>query len=244
MRRGVSELLLDLFFPPLCPLCGEVTAERDGEGALAAFCPSCRKTIPYVREPRCLRCSRGIPDETERFCNDCARREKSFLRGVSLLEYDDRMQDAVAKIKYHNQRALIPPYAALLAERLGGELRAMGAECLVPVPLHPSRLRKRGFNQAECLAEEIGERTGIPVRTDLLLRPKKTAALKALTPEERVRNLQKAFEAPVPERPVRSVILVDDIYTTGSTMEASAACLKRAGTEKVFFVTLCIVPGP
>ena len=126
--------------------------------------------------------------------------------------------------------------------RWGKTISEMEADCLVPVPLHPTRYRKRGFNQAELLARELGALSGIPVRTDILFREKKTEAQKELTPDQRIRNLQKAFRADPEKADVSSVILVDDIYTTGSTAEACTRALKEAGVGKVYTACLCIVP--
>ena len=133
--------------------------------------------------------------------------------------------------------------AALL--RLRDRLLSMEAECLVPVPIHPARMRKRGFNQAELLARKLGDGLGLPVRTDLLFRCRNTEPQKELGPQGRLKNLEKAFTAapaadgPVPER----VILVDDIYTTGSTIEACSRALGRAGVKKTYFFALCIGQG-
>lgn len=228
-----------LFFPRRCPLCGEMLEYGDSAG----ICRACRSSLPLVRPPRCLRCSRTVTDPAEAFCADCREKEKHFRYGLALFDYDDRMQRAVTQIKYHNQRSFADPLSAMMAEKLGDEIRAMGAECLVPVPVHPARRKKRGFNQAELLAEGLGRRIGIPVRTDLLFRGRNTEAQKALTTEERFRNLLGAFRAdPAAAAGVRSAILVDDIYTTGSTIEACATALQRAGVREVYFVSLCIVP--
>ena len=114
----------------------------------------------------------------------------------------------------------------------------------MPVPLHRSRRRIRGFNQAEELARELARETGIPLFTDVLLREKKTVAQKSLGADARIRNLAAAFRAEeglVRERKIRRVILVDDIYTTGSTLEACSQVLRAAGVEKVLCICLCIV---
>lgn len=152
------------------------------------------------------------------------------------------MQRAVTRIKYGNRREYVRPFAALLAERYGGELRALGADCIVPVPVHPSRLRIRGFNQAELLAVELSAHLGIPVRPEFLSRTRKTEAQKTLTPDERIRNLTSAFTADLQGETAGTVILADDIYTTGSTVEACSRALLAAGAKRVCFVSICIVP--
>ena len=117
------------------------------------------------------------------------------------------------------------------------------AEALIPIPLHPSRKRKRGFNQAELLAKAIAKRSGIPVDAKLLLRTKKTDAQKDLNDQERLANLRDAFSVQKNEIPYHNLILVDDIYTTGSTMDAAAKLLKEHGAQNVYFLCICVGMG-
>ena len=119
----------------------------------------------------------------------------------------------------------------------------MKAGALIPVPIHPKRLRTRGFNQAEVLARKLGEALSLPVCAGILERSRNTEPQKELRASERLRNLEKAFcvrgECELPH----SAILIDDIYTTGSTIEACARALKKAGMERVYFFALCIGQG-
>lgn len=148
-----------------------------------------------------------------------------------------------------------------MARRFEKNVRCWQAEVLIPVPIHPSRRRQRGFNQAEELAGRLSRSWDIPMDAHLLIRSKKTLPQRNLNPSERLKNLQEAFQissayqnrrsrqkkfllnslekSPVKPFP-RTVILVDDIYTTGSTIEACSRVLKAAGAEKVYFVVICI----
>ena len=119
----------------------------------------------------------------------------------------------------------------------------MNVDVIIPVPVHPSRRRKRGFNQAEVLAKIMGERLGIPVRTDLLTRTKKTLPQKELSAGERLKNLSGAFRAEVIPAEIRRILLVDDIYTTGSTIEACTRALKTSGAQAIYFVVICMAGG-
>ena len=130
----------------------------------------------------------------------------------------------MAAVKYHHKKEYLAPLGHLLALKFSEELRRFAADCLLPVPLHSARRRARGFNQAEELARELACETGLLLYTDVLLREKKTVAQKSLGADARIRNLASAFRAEeglVRERKIRRVILVDDIYTTGSTLEGS-----------------------
>ena len=111
------------------------------------------------------------------------------------------------------------------------------------MPLHPSRRRRRGFNQAEILARELGGLCGLPVRTDVLYRIRKTSPQKLLGRAERLRNLHGAFGVSADWKPCGNVLLIDDIYTTGATLERAAGILKKAGAQKVFFLTISIGQG-
>jgi len=222
-------------FPDRCPVCGEIP---DGEGAM--LCRACFEMLSFVEEPVCLTCGRTVADGAEEFCAECAAKPKSFERGYPLLWYDDTMRRIVSDIKYRNRRRYAIPFGRLMAARFFEAVRR--SDCLVPVPVHRSRLKKRGFNQAELLARIIQERTGVPVRTDLLFRVRKTEAQKALSPDERIRNLETAFSASRAAASAGRILLIDDIYTTGSTAEACTRVLKAAGAEHVSVMTLCAVP--
>ena len=228
---------MDSLFPRRCPVCGEIVSPPGWQ-----VCRGCFPKLPFVEPPVCMKCGKSLEDAAEAYCSDCASREKSFEYGVALLHYDDIMRRAVSQIKYNNRREYIRPFAKMFWMRWGRTIAEMEADCLVPVPLHKARYRKRGFNQAELLARELGALSGIPVRTDILFRERKTEAQKELTPDQRIRNLQKAFRADPEKTDVSSVILVDDIYTTGSTAEACTRALKEAGVRKVYTACLCIVP--
>lgn len=235
--KPVAIALADALFPRRCPVCGELPEEG------RRICKHCFCRLDFVKEPCCMICGRTVFNETVRLCAECEARPHSFERGCALLCYDDVMRKMVADIKYKNKRSYLEPMGALLCLRYGEQIRAMEADCLIPVPLHPRKFRSRGFNQAELLAREIGRHTAIPVCTDLLLRVRKTEAQKALGAEERIRNLEAAFAVKEREEMPRTAIIVDDIYTTGSTMETCARVLKGAGISRIFFLSLCIVPG-
>ena len=124
--------------------------------------------------------------------------------------------------------------------RLLEEFGDVHLNALVPVPVSAKRERKRGYNQAALLAQVIGRNTGIPVREDFLLRRTDTAAMKGMSAQQRRVNLKKAFTAPFDDVKSKTIMLVDDIYTTGTTVDACAAALKEAGAAAVYFITLAI----
>lgn len=144
------------------------------------------------------------------------------------------------RYKYKNRRIWGRTFAEKMAETCQEQIRRWRINEIIPVPLHRSRLRKRGFNQSEILASELAELCGLPVRTDVLYRIRMTEPQKKLGKEQRMRNLRGAFGVSREWIPCENVLLIDDIYTTGSTVERAAKVLKIAGAENVFFLTVSI----
>ena len=168
------------------------------------------------------------------------------------MSYDETAQEIMADIKYNAKPEYVRLLALLAAKRLGPWIRAVRPDLIVPVPIHPDRMKTRGYNQAELIARalsEILEHTAltkgvpmrIPVMTGILHRVRKTEAQKGLHAGERLLNLQNAFEVPgfLEEHP--RILLIDDIYTTGATLNSCAEALLRAGASDVY--GLCIAAG-
>ena len=144
----------------------------------------------------------------------------------------------MAQFKYNNKREYLDFYGTALAARYGRTIRRMQADALVPVPVHATRKKTRGFNQAEILARVIGKKLGIPVMPEMLVRNKKTLPQKDLSAAERLKNLSGAFAAGEIPEGIRSVILVDDIYTTGSTLYHMVQLLEAIGIKEVLTFSL------
>ena len=194
-----------------------------------------------------MHCGKPLRDEAEEYCPDCRKQTagggNSLDRGRSLWLHREPVSGAVYRFKYKNRRRFGKIFAQELADSYGGLIRRWAVDEIIPVPLHPSRLRKRGFNQAEILARELGERCGLPVRTDVLYRIRRTSPQKLLGRQERLQNLKGAFGVSADWTPCGNVLLIDDIYTTGATLERAARVLKKAGAQKVFFLTISIGQG-
>lgn len=230
--------VLDILFPRRCPVCGEVVEQEGG-----LICPSCFLKLSFIKSPTCKKCGKEIIDETMEFCEDCMAHRHAFEYGIGLVNYDETARKSMVKIKYENKREYLDFYGNAMAVRHGRAILDMHVDAIVPVPVHPSRKRRRGFNQAEILADIIGEKLGIPVETGLLFRTRKTLPQKELTAAERLKNLSGAFRAGKVPDGIKNVLLVDDIYTTGSTAEACARVLQRAGVEKIYVAVICMTGG-
>jgi ComF family protein len=230
--------LLGLLFPRRCPICHEIVEERGQRS-----CEICRTKLTYVREPSCRKCGKPLLSEEREYCQDCVRKKHTFRQGRAPLVYDALMRRSIAGFKYSGRREYAAFYAEEILKRCVREMLLWQAEALIPIPLHPSRRRKRGYNQAALLARELSKRCGIPTDEHLLYRVKKTKAQKELNDQERQTNLQHAFSVRKGEIPYQTVILVDDIYTTGSTIDAACAVLKENGVQTVYFLCICVGRG-
>lgn len=228
------EYILDLIFPRRCPVCDKIIGV-DG----AMVCPSCRDKLKVVKEPLCRKCGKELHDDTAEYCLDCRKRTHFFDEGAALYEYAS-VRDSIYRFKYMGRQEYKEFYGKEIVRHLGRKMRIWRADALVPVPIHKSRMQKRGYNQAQLLAEEIGKRTGIPVLSDYIVRIKKTAPQKALNPKDRQNNLKKAFKIGRNDVKLKTIIIVDDIYTTGSTIDEVAKQCRSMGIEKIYFVVLAM----
>lgn len=235
---NVVNIILDLLFPRRCPVCGQIVMPK---GAL--ICGACMKKLSWVRGPVCKCCGKEIISETMEYCPDCAARPRAFSHGMALLNYNEISAPSLAMIKYHNRREYLDFYAEAAYRRYAGNIARLSPSLIIPVPVHKSRLKKRGFNQAEEFGKRLSEHLKIPMSSEFLIRSKKTVPQKDLGPALRLKNLEQAFFCKKLPPGVKKVLLIDDIYTTGSTAEACARALKKAGAEQVYLLVIAIGSG-
>lgn len=232
------EIMLDLLLPRRCPFCGEIS-----EG----ICESCRRRITVIGHPYCYRCGRPLKKAEREFCEDCSTHKHFFRQGRSLYPYEKEAKDAVYALKYQNKREYLDYFAREMTENFQKELQIWNPEVVLPIPMHKKDFTKRGYNQAEILAAKFGRESGLTVCTDVLHKVRRTASQKEMDYRRRRKNLQGAFDVNTKylndngELPWKRVLLADDIYTTGSTLDEAAKVLMAHGVEAVFFMTICIV---
>ena len=190
-----------------------------------------------------MHCGKPLKRETQEYCADCSLSDHDVSQGKNIWLHQEPVSGALYRFKYKNRRSWGRIFAGELAEQYGGQIQRWQIDEIIPIPLHPSRLRKRGFNQSEILSRELSELTGIPVRREVLRRIKKTAPQKKLGLGERKTNLKGAFGVSKDWKPCKNVLLIDDIYTTGATLEHAAKVLKIAGAQNVYFLTVSIGQG-
>jgi ComF family protein len=223
---------LGLFYPEWCQLCGHERAIPQ-EGFV---CSSCQAKVRLIRPPFCHRC--GLPVEgdvsTLFECTNCRDAELGFRFARSAVVARDPVLEAIHRYKYHRALWFEPFLAALLIRQALPELERRDWDWLVPIPLHPTKQREREFNQAERLARRLSAATRIPVQARLVRRRLPTRTQTLLTREEREANVANAFEVPA-RRQLKGqrIVLIDDVFTTGSTTSACAWTLLRAGASDV-----------
>ena len=229
--------LLDWIFPVRCPVCDRIVMPK---GALC--CEECEGEFVCIKDPRCLQCGRQIQGDGEEYCGDCKATTHVYDAGYALYEYSG-VRLSIYRFKYGGKVEYVKFYGRDMERCLGSRLRGLCADALIPVPLHKLRQRRRGYNQAEVLADEISMFIGIPVLKDYVVRNVATPPLKEMAEKERQNNLKKAFKIVRDDVKLKVVIIVDDIYTTGTTIDALAGICKAAHVEKVYYVALSIGVG-
>ena len=229
--------LTDLFYPRRCPVCDRAVSPF---GSL--ICETCKNEFTYIKQPYCMKCGKELTEETAEYCGDCMRRRHFFDSGRALFSYKSAA-DSIYRFKYKGRQEYGAYYAVCMSKQLGRWIASCRPEALVPVPIHASKRRARGYNQADVLARELGRVMGIPVESDLIQRVRKTAPMKDLPLAERQNNLKRAFKICRNDVKLDTVIIVDDIYTTGSTIDAMSCELRRAGVKRIYFATLAIGNG-
>lgn len=223
-------------FPNRCPVCDNVMP-----GKHSLVCTECLKTLCLVTPPWCARCGKKLMSNQE-LCLDCKEREHQFVRGRAVFEYDS-IRKSLYRFKYGGRKEYAEFYADMAVRCLGEFIRAVSPDALVPVPLSRSRQRRRGYNQAAVIAKEMGKRMNIPVLPKFVLRKKNTAPLRGQNLYERQNNLKNAFIIRKNDVKLKTIIIIDDIYTTGSTIDEVAATLKEFGAEKIYFVVMACGVG-
>ena len=224
--RHLSRVLLDLVLPPRCVVCGRVETW---------LCEACAQQIPFSDRPMCSRC--GDAWEGSGICTRCRTSPLHLASIHSVFVYQDAIRDAIHALKYRGGREVARPLAGRMAD--AWRTHRMTSDLLVPVPLHVDREAQRGYNQSQLLARHLATQTGPPLAEALLFRVRPTASQARLGPRERWSNVKDAFAcADSHDLTGLHVTLVDDVATTGATLDACAVALLARGARTVSAITL------
>ena len=229
IARATMRRIVDFALPPRCPGCGAVTQDEH------RFCLACWQSLQFLGDPCCHCC--GLPFEYDQgegaLCGACMAAPPAFDRLRAAVAYGDISRAVALKLKYSGRPALAETLAHFMQRQLG----SLSADAiLVPVPLHRWRIWKRGYNQSALIAAALARRSGLRAELDLLRRIKVTPPLKGKNRRERALAVRGAFRVPDAAKPLlegRTILLIDDVYTSGATAGACAKALKRAGAGSV-----------
>jgi len=238
-RRTLDALASVLFAAP-CRVCGEALENA----SRIPICADCLGNFERIAEPLCQCCGRPFvsplaAEAATPLCRLCRVGFFGFEQARSFAVYDDALSEAIVLLKYEGVRPLGDWFAARLAEAMARGGSAWRVDAVAPVPLHPERMRERGYNQAELIARPLAKRLGLPLEAHLLARTRPRPPRLLLSRRERWESVRGAY-ATRPGRKVDNlrILLVDDVMTTGATLDACARALKKAGAAAVFGVTV------
>ena len=236
---AATEAVLALVYPPRCPVCDEIVAFED-RGMVH---PECRKKLFYITGAVCMKCGQPVDNARVEFCFDCGKKHHHYRQGKGVFLYKGDIKQTMYRFKYSNKREYAAFFAGIATEQYTEWMQRIGAEVIVPVPMYRRKQKLRGYNQAEVFARELSRRTGIPYRMDLVSRTRDTKPQKNLNDTERKNNLKNAFHVSQDIVKYRYILLVDDIYTTGSTVDAIAQAILQTGVIDIYSLSICIGKG-
>lgn len=230
---------IDLIYPACCILCKNHLTPVEKPHQL---CFACQKTIAKNRPPFCRRCSRPPENPAHFFCLSCQETPLAFDQSWGAFLYTGTMQRLIHLFKYGHKTGLRHFFTdQILSFVESYHIDVSQADCLVPIPLHPARLRERGYNQSRLIAELIAQELRVPVISHNLIRTRHTPNQARLTQKERWTNIQAAFKIKNPkEFRGKKILIIDDLYTTGATISEAARLLKAAGADEVKALVLAV----
>jgi ComF family protein len=240
---SLSEALNDLsevIFPPQCLGCAEIMHPFNGQ----IFCPSCEEKINFITGNICHICGTTFPNSPaeSHLCGDCLEKKPYFSYARAIFSYENIILNSIHQFKYKNNISEGEILASFMAGFSFPDIDFADYSLIIPVPLHVKRLRKRGFNQSLILARAIAEEQKIPVDFSLLKRHKFTLTQTGSNKKERKQNIKGAFEVSDKKKiSGKNIILIDDVYTTGATVNECAKTMIKAGAQRVSVLTLARV---
>jgi len=235
--KGIIGFCLGLLYPKRCVVCDKVLSKLEKE---VGICKKCSKSVKLIGSDYCMKCGVPMRDKSQVYCINCKDGAHVFDQSKAVFRYTGNMKNSMYRFKYANRRNYARCYAKFAVKQYGQWIRAKNIEAIIPVPMYEKKKRKRGYNQAEVFARALSELTRIPTMDKIVRRDVNTTAMKQLNRVKRKKNLLKAFILEENVVQFRKVLIVDDIYTTGTTIDEVAKVLKAGGVDEVYGLCVCI----
>lgn len=238
--QKIYQLLVNFFnllLPPRCFNCGDLAKASN------QLCGPCWKSLNFITSPYCDQCGHPfVVDESYLICGECMANPPLFTKGRTAFRYDSLIRESILKFKHGDATYLAKPFGKWLSR--AAEDILPHCDVIIPVPLHRFRLLKRRYNQATLLSREVSNFSNIPLLTNALVRNKYTESQHGKSRRSREKNVQSVFELKskyLPSIIKKSVLLIDDVWTTGATLNACVKTLKKVGAKDVYVLTLARV---
>ena len=235
--KEIIDLAIGILYPKRCVACDKVLLKIEKD---VGFCKECQPKIRLVGDGVCMKCGAPIEDTRVEFCKTCQTFEHYYDQNKGIYVYTGEMKNAMYRFKYSNRRCYGKVFARHAARMYGGWLKKNGIEAIVPVPMYKDKEKMRGYNQAKVFGKALSDATGIPLADGIIRRDSDTTVMKQLNSLKRKKNLLNAFSLQKNVVQFRKVLIVDDIYTTGTTMDEVAKVLKSGGVKELFGMCVCI----
>ncbi len=226
--------LLDIVVPRLCIACGTFTKGQ------TPFCPQCEAKIKLILPPYCPICGKPLPKGNQpHICGSCLQEIPFFDKARSVFYYQNSIREAIIKFKFAESLSLTDFWVKSILKHLNSFIEQISPDLICPVPLHITRLRQRGYNQSWLIAKKLGKNIGIKSRARVLMKRKVTLDQVGLSMAKRKLNVRNSFEVNPKEKVAKKcILLIDDVFTSGSTVNECARILKKSGAKRVYVITL------
>jgi len=236
-EQSFGDKIIELIYPNTCVLCEKILVYGERRG----ICSSCEVTYPYLQDQLCAHCGKPLLDEMKEKCFDCRKGKSYYESGRSMWVYEEKVREALHAFKYKGHKEKGRLFAKELV-RYYNRLTTWEVDCVIPVPLYRKKEKERGYNQAVLIGQYFARSYGVRFEKYGLIRIKATLPQKELKDQERLENMRQAFEAKEKVRG-KKILLIDDIYTTGTTINACAKALKNKGASTVYYLAIGIGRG-
>lgn len=227
--------IIRILYPERCVFCDKILSKNE-----RFLCRECSGKLKFIKDRTCIRCGRVLHSRYEVLCHECASADYIFDEAFAPFKYTGDVKNSILNFKYKGRAQNALFYAKCIWKFGKDRIKNWNPEIIIAVPIHASRLAERGYNQAELIAEELSRISGIVYEKNVISRTKKTQAQKRLGRFERHENMKSAFSYIYKNSLPKRILIIDDIFTTGSTVDAISAILKDNGAEKIYAVCAAV----